>query len=203
MLVDVISTSTDEPLTLIGRAAGTSTDRSGKGDPAERALRCLRDDHMSVFEHASVTFSIRGISRACSHQLVRHRHIAVTELSQRYVTMDVRGDDDSWYVMPESMEDGYEAVFKDCMGTCAEAYRRAVEGGCRREDARYMLPGATKTNLTVTMNVRAFAEFLSKRSGDDTQWEIRTVAAYMASSVSALGGQWAELMGAIEEAYGL
>lgn len=103
MLSGIIAKTTEFPLQLIGSVAGVSTARGGSDDDkAKRARRCFKREHMSVFEHVSVTWRIEGISRACSHQLVRHRLASFCQLSQRYVVVNTDAD---WYVIPPSIRD--------------------------------------------------------------------------------------------------
>ena len=133
--------------------------------------------HGSVLEHCCFTFAIEGISRACSHQLVRHRIASYSQQSQRYVRGDKFG-----YVIPETVSknekllDEYEMYMRDTM----DFYRYMVEiEGVPKEDARYILPNATTTNIVVTMNARELLHFISLRSSKRAQWEIRELAQEM------------------------
>lgn len=167
---------TDRPLTFIGRAAGTSTDRTDKGDPVKRALGCIRMGHGSVLEHVGATFRISGVSRNCTHQLVRHRLASYTELSQRYTKLDVTGSD--WYVVPPTIaeDENASAFYRDTMKAAACAYLAMVDDGIPAEDARFALPGACKSTITVTMNLREFKSFHDLRSDRHAQWEIRAMS---------------------------
>ena len=110
---------------------------------------------MGVFEHACATFDIRNISRSCSHQLVRHRLASFCQQSQRYCKLDVRSND--WYVTPpDILADDYKRVWYDSlMAQYADNYRLALDQlDCKPEDARYLLPEATKTDIVMTMNCR-------------------------------------------------
>lgn len=178
-----------QPIYVISRAAGMSY---GKGDFKEsRVWHCLRNKHMSVFEHAHISFRIEGISRACSHQLVRHRMASFVQESQRYCEIDVDGD---WYVKPESLKGFSSAVFEGVMDCCAEAYIEALEDGIKPEDARFMLPEAAKTNIVMTMNWREFLHFLELRTSDHAQWEIRELATKMIAEVSEASVEGAEIL---------
>jgi thymidylate synthase (FAD) len=130
--------------------------------------------HTSVIEHASFTFSISGISRACSHQLVRHRIASYSQQSQRYVKA---GD----FVLPPKVEENEEAkrIFEEALQKCSETYQRLMDMGIPKEDARYIMPNATKTNIIVTMNARSLINFFSLRLEKDAQWEIRKLAKKM------------------------
>ena len=174
-----IVTATKDPIDVISLAAGTCY---GKEDVSPKRVRnCFNGGHMSVFEHASATFDIDGISRACSHQLVRHRLASFSQRSQRYCKVDVESDD--WYVVPPAFEsdapDSYlgespRKLFDKGMVNAAWAYQDALNAGIRPEDARFLLPEATKTRIMVTMNCRELFHFLDLRQGKGAQWEILT-----------------------------
>ena len=151
--------------------------------------RVLASGHDSVVEHVSFTFAVAGVSRALSHQLVRHRIASYSQQSQRYVKAD--GFD---YVKPESIRPldskhiripvpggGIEclnanAIFKEAMDCCQLAYNRLTELGIPAEDARYVLPNACETKLVVTMNCRSLLHFFELRCCNRAQWEIRALA---------------------------
>jgi thymidylate synthase (FAD) len=131
--------------------------------------------HHSVIEHASYTFSIEGVSRALTHQLVRHRIASFSQQSQRYVPIK-----EPSYVTPPSVakDEELKEKFDSAMGAAWLAYRALVEK-VPAEDARYVLPNACTTNITVTMNARELWHFLSLRTCSRAQWEIREVAEEM------------------------
>lgn len=147
----------------------------------------MSSGHESVCEHAVFTFAIEGISRACSHQLVRHRMASYSQQSQRYVKMD--GFE---YVMPESFtttvtddywntESGDNSTlaseeFETLMEVIGELYERMIRAGISEEDARYILPNACCTNIVVTMNGRELRHFFKLRCCTRAQWEIRELA---------------------------
>jgi len=139
-----------------------------------RALEtALRLGHTSVAEHASFTFAIDGISRACSHQLVRHRLASYTQQSQRSVKPTG--------VVTPKMGDDARHVFDHAMASSLCAYEELLALGVPKEDARYVLPEATKTSLVVTMNARELQHFIDLRTDDHAQWEIRELAERMRS----------------------
>ena len=194
MIVKIIAKTTDSPLSFVGSVAGMSY---GKGDPSrKRAVRCLELGHMSVFEHVSATWRIEGISRACSHQLVRHRLASYCQLSQRYVKVDT-GED--WYVKPPIADYSRSVRFDQLMELFGNHYKYLINAGMKPEDARYVLPEATKTNINVTMNMREFASFYALRADKAAQWEIRGLAEEMLGELQLLGGEWKDLTELIEE----
>ncbi len=161
----------------------------GAGYPGdERALalvrKVLESGHWSVTRGVTFTFSIEGISRACSHQLVRHTvGVAHEQQSQRYVEVDTdRGD---WYVVPPEIRADREALdrFQAQMAAAARTYRDLLARGVPPEDARFVLPNATKTNLVSTFSFEALKNFLAQRLCTRAQWEIRTLAKEMRREV--------------------
>lgn len=196
MLVEVIAKTTDSPLSFVGSVAGASY---GKDDPSrKRAVRCFELGHMSVFEHVSATWRIEGISRACSHQLVRHRLASYCQQSQRYVKV---GTDSDWYVTPQSIrENDLMCVeYEVAMHQCAGHFNSLLKKGVKPEDARFALPEATKTAIVSTMNLREFASFYAARTDKAAQWEIRELAEEMLGELRLLGGEWKDFTEMIAE----
>ncbi len=130
--------------------------------------------HHSVIEHASFTFAIKDVSRTLTHQLVRHRLASYSQQSQRYVNID-----DFDPVVPDSIEENEEAKekFDEMMEEVEETYSELKEiDDVPLEDARFVLPNATKSNIIVTMNARELWHFFSLRCCKRAQWEIRDMA---------------------------
>lgn len=148
--------------------------------------------HVSPLEHISFTFVVEGVSRALTHQLVRHRIASFNQQSQRYVNAKNFG-----FVTPPAIEanrrlsrlyDNTIATVRDSVTEMAETLKEIYleEGLSNRdaetkanEDARYLLPNATETNIMITMNGRALLEFLGKRLCLKAQWEISKMAEEM------------------------
>ncbi len=149
--------------------------------PSERVQSVLStimsSGHFSTLEHASYTFAIDGVSRALTHQLVRHRLASFNQQSQRYVKFK----DGIEVVKPGSVSESPEAsrVFDDAMAAAEEAYAALLELGVPAEDARFVLPNAAETKIVVTMNVRELLHFFSLRCCNRAQWEIRELALKM------------------------
>ena len=129
--------------------------------------------HHSVLEHAVFTFSVEGVSRALTHQLVRHRVASYSQQSQRYVSMK-----EPSFVTPHTVEGNPEArkVFDETMDAIWKAYAELESMGIPAEDARYLLPNGCTTNITITMNARELLHFFSLRCCNRAQWEIREMA---------------------------
>lgn len=134
--------------------------------------------HLSVTEHASFTFSVKGISRVCSHQLVRHRLASYTQQSQRYVKFK---KDELGFVTPKTIKNSsLRGAYEKMMEEISKLYEKLLkEEKIPAEDSRYILPNAAETNLTVTMNARSLLHFFGLRLCDRAQWEIRELAARM------------------------
>ncbi len=133
-----------------------------------------------LLRHSFFTFLVDGISRACSHQLVRHRPASYSQQSQRYVAMK-----NFPYVIPKSLKnikvkvEKRELTFNDLMETIGKFYQGAVEKGVPKEDARFVLPNACTTRILFTMNGEELVHFLRLRTCSRAQWEIREMAIKM------------------------
>ncbi len=144
-------------------------------------IRITRDaGHHSVMEHASFTFAIEDVSRALTHQLVRHRLASYSQQSQRYVNLKPLE-----YVIPPTISGKKEAAekYREVMDYLEKSYQELVDMGIPLEDARYILPNATHTNIVVTMNARELWNFFTLRTCMKAQWEIRTMAYIMLKQV--------------------
>lgn len=144
--------------------------------------RCVKSGHTSVLEHASITFSLTDVSRSLLAQLSRHRiGIALSVQSQRYVSMDSKNPDD--FVYPRYIGENKEVVNKLFSRKYEESlkdYEFAQSLGVKNEDARYLLPEATTTNMVMTMNLREILHFCGLRCCRCAQHEIRAVASIIA-----------------------
>lgn len=140
--------------------------------------------HFSTLEHASFTFAIDGVSRALTHQLVRHRLASFNQQSQRYVKFK----EGVPVVVPSSVQESEEAlnVFNEAIHAATDAYAKLVEMGIEAEDARYLLPNAAETKIVVTMNARELHHFFEVRCCNRAQWEIRDLAWQMLELVRPL-----------------
>jgi thymidylate synthase (FAD) len=129
--------------------------------------------HLSVLEHASAAFRIRGVSRALTHQLVRHRLASYSQRSQRYVS-----EGGFPYVTPPAIEGDPAAKrrYDDAVENARAAYEDLIALGVKREDARFVLPNATATEIVMTANFREWRHVLELRGHRSAQWEIRRLA---------------------------
>ena len=122
---------------------------------------CYRMDHLSVFEHVSLTFMVEGVSRSLLAQLSRHRiGVSLSVQSQRYVKMM-----DFDPVVPESLKlsEDRKLAFDDAMFEILGAYEKLIDLGVRPEDARAVLPNCTPTNIVLTVNLRSLDDLWRKR----------------------------------------
>lgn len=141
----------------------------------------IASGHESVLEHAVYTFEVKGVSRALTHQLVRHRMASYAQQSQRYVDMS-----EAAYIIPESIDkcltpatpDGcpLNIEYVNAIRKCEEVYRKLVDAGISPEDARYVLPNACTTNIVLTANARELRHIFALRCCERAQKEIRELA---------------------------
>jgi len=168
---------TGYPMETISLAAGRCY---GKDDVSENRVKtCFNNGHTSVFEHATVTFQVSGISRSCSHQLVRHRVASFSQKSQRYTKLTLKDlKEGDWYVTPPYILEDRKRKWdydKD-MESVLTNYLGLLDMGVKPEDARFLLPEGTKTDIVCSMNLREIYHFLDVRLSKNSQWEIRDLA---------------------------
>ena len=170
--------ATPNPIETIAKIASICYDSDPKN--ALGLVRHLyRNGHHSVFEHIYFTFKIEGISRACSHQLVRHRHCSFTQRSQRYCS-----EDGFEVVTPPSIRDiDQKDGYGNLMFDIAEHYNELQALGVRKEDARYILPNACATELYLSCNLRELIHIANERLCTRAQWEIRNLVKEMVALV--------------------
>ena len=179
MKVELISYSNlGEKVCGIGARTCTSDKIPTKEDDTSKALRsALSSDHDSILEHFTMTFAVSGVSRALTHQLVRHRLASYSQQSQRYVNMD-----EFEYVIPESIKSDRFALddYTDLMQYINDLYGAMVNDyHIPEEDARYILPNACCTNIIVTVNARELRHIAEERMCARAQWEIRELVTGM------------------------
>ncbi len=150
---------------------------------ADLVLKIMESGHTSTIEHVSFSFAIEGISRALSHQLVRHRIASYSQQSQRYVDGSQCN-----YIVPPAIAKNPKALqrFEEFMQEVGKAYNdihtlltEQGRGAKANEDARFVLPQAAETRIVMSMNCRSLLNFFSHRCCNRAQWEIRNVANQM------------------------
>jgi thymidylate synthase (FAD) len=155
-------------------------DKTPKKEQSAVLEQVLKLGHTSVIEHASFTFAISDVSRSLTHQLVRHRIASYSQQSQRYVNLNEPN-----YVIPPSIGKNkrMKKAYEETMEAIWAHYNKLLKLMIPAEDARYVLPNATCTNIMVTMNARSLLNFFELRCCLHAQWEIRLLANKMLQEV--------------------
>ena len=163
---------TCDPVLAIEEAASTCYD-SEPSSEGKIMRHCIKSGHTSVTEFADFTFRVTGISRALSHQLVRHRMASYAQRSQRYCE-----EDGFKYVIPHTIQNNQDALTKytSMMEQLEDCYEVLRSYSIPSEDARMILPNACETVVTVKMNLRSLMNFMNERLCTCAQWEIRELA---------------------------
>lgn len=162
---------TQNPIDRVEQVACVCYDSEPKDGKIAHA--CYKSGHQSVWEFCDFTFHIEGISRACSHQLVRHRMASYAQVSQRYVTATKNE-----YTVPLSIAKNNEIYeeYSSLMAQIKEFYSKMLAFNIPKEDARMILPNAIVTELYVKMNGRSLMNFMNLRLCTRAQSEIRELA---------------------------
>lgn len=152
-------------------------DELGDEDVEKLVRFVIKSGHHSTTEHINFTFAIEGVSRALTHQLVRHRIASYNQQSQRYVKFK----DNFEYVTPPSIEKDKDSKkkFDSLISNIHNLYKELLDSGIEAEDARYILPNASETKIIVTMDGRELLHFFTLRCCNRAQWEIRELAKEM------------------------
>jgi thymidylate synthase (FAD) len=209
MKVELIA-YTPEPELLIEKSARICYDSFDKINPPESTIKIIdhiiKSGHESVLEHANATFFVSEVSRALTHQLVRHRIASYSQRSQRYVK-----ETEQRYVTPPSIKNFEEvrlpnnnnivnvetgdliktnaakSIFIEAMYNAWNAYNELLKLGIKSEDARFVLPNACETEIIMTMNFRELRHFFKLRANSSqSQWEIRKMAKIMLQLISEI-----------------
>lgn len=170
MKVELLAVTPD-PERIIEIAARTCYQSEDKMVPEKLGQllpKLIAMGHESPFEHAYATFRVTEVSRAMTHQLVRHRLMAVSQKSQRYV-----GEGNFSWVVPPSVPPEKEADFNRDMESIRGMYAKWIGAGLKKEDARFVLPNACSTEIIVSANFREWRHIFKVRCHPRAQWEIR------------------------------
>lgn len=143
----------------------------------ERILKTvILKNHLSVLEHVTFTFSISGVSRVLTHQLVRHRIASYSQLSQQRTD----SSELEFTTPPEIQKDSeLEKEYHETIRSCQELYKRLVRNGISRGSARYILPFSFNTKIMTTMNARSLFNLFEQRECQVEEWEFRLVTRIM------------------------
>jgi thymidylate synthase (FAD) len=170
MKIELLSI-TPEPERVIEIAARTCYQSGDKMMPekiGQLLPKLIAMGHESPFEHAYATFRLADVSRAMTHQLVRHRLMAVSQKSQRYVSEATFA-----WVVPPSIPPEQVAEFNADMETIRNMYAKWKGRGLKNEDARFVLPNACTTEIVVSADFREWRHIFAVRCHSRAQWEIR------------------------------
>lgn len=156
---------------LIGKYAGECYN-ANRDEAAciRRAKKCKADGHLATMRFAHAVFHVSGISRICSHQFVRSKHLDFLQQSQRYVNQK---DVEFTYIRDN---DAANTQLYHHYQQCLDKYNQLIEQGVKKEDARLVLPEASHTSLYVVGNLQAWKDFIKLRADKHAQQEIREVA---------------------------
>lgn len=173
MKIELLAITQDSEA-LIEKGARICYDSTENPETRKQFIQNLiKRGHLGVIEHGVATFKIEGVSRACSHQLVRSRLVSWNQRSQRYVK-----EKGFKYVTPPSISSNKEAlkIYREGMAYARSLYSRLLYLNIPSEDSRFVLPNACETELIMTANFREFRHFLKQRLDSHSQWEIRKLA---------------------------
>ncbi|MHA2357723.1 MAG: FAD-dependent thymidylate synthase, partial [Candidatus Heimdallarchaeaceae archaeon] len=160
--------------------------------------RIVKNGHLSILEHNVYVFYVSGLSRVASHQLVRKRIASYSQQSQRYVSAE-----NFTAVTPETINASeFLDEYNQKLDECSKLYQKMVDGGVPKEDARFILPGATTTQLIASMNAHSLVDFFVQRLCVRSQWEIRRLAELMLEEVKKVSPLIFKDLGAYCDFYG-
>jgi len=150
--------------------------KSKPGYEKDLIAKALRDKTFDVIEHAVFMFELEGISRVCSHQVVRHRIASYDQESQRFSAVEKED-----FIIPHSVQSSPEAlrIYEEVIKHSLEVFKKLKELEVPKEDARFILPQSIGTKLVITANARSLMHFFWQRLAPQAQWEIRELADMM------------------------
>ncbi len=165
-----ITPNAEKIIENIGRTAYLSFERQKEGSEKAFIKMLIKAGHLSVLEHAYASFRLSGVSRAMTHQLVRHRICSFVQQSQRYVN-----ESNFEYVIPDSIcsDSSLKTKYEKLMENIRQLYKEFLDKGIKKEDARYILPNATTTQIVATANFREWRHIVELRGDKSAHWEIR------------------------------
>jgi len=166
-----------------GRTCYMSQERADDAGTPRFIRMLVSKGHLSVLEHAAATFRVRGISRAATHQIVRHRLCSFSQRSQRYVR-----EAGQTPVEPPSIESNKEAsaCFREAIASAQAAYDSLLRLGVPKEDARFVMPNATPSEIVISANFRELRHIIAVRGSRGAQWEVREMAACILEKMKSL-----------------
>lgn len=174
MNVDLVAYTPNPQRVIVAAARTCYLSFEKQNEESDRRLirKLIGMGHLSVLEHATATFRIKGCSRAFTHQLVRHRLCSFSQQSQRYVE-----EEGFQVVTPPRIREFPDAfqLYQKTMEMIRNSYRSLREMGILKEDARFVLPNAVASEIVFSANFRQLRHMLVLRGAPHAQWEIREV----------------------------
>ena len=165
---------TPSPESFIGKVAGIcygKLETSTEEQHIKRAAHCVEKGHLSTLRFAHATFHISGISRVCSHQIVRSKHLEFLQRSQRYCN-----ESETPFIEPEFKDDAQRDAYRLAVCEAGIAYNSLIERGMKKEDARLIIPQCVTTEMIIVGNFQSWLGFIKLRNTKEAQWEVRAVA---------------------------
>ena len=167
-----ITPDAEKLIETAGRTSYLSFNKQEEGTEKAFIRMLIKNGHLSALEHAYATFRISGVSKAFTHQLVRHRLCSFTQQSQRYI------DEGNFnYIEPDSIKGNpiAHSIFIKFIEKARNVYLELQRLGIKNEDARFTLPNAVESQIIVTANLREWRHIIELRGSLEAQWEIRRV----------------------------
>lgn len=170
--------ATPNPEIFIGKMAGICYGKTKSDDETciKRAAHCVHKGHLSTLRFAHATFHVSGISRVCSHQFVRSKHLDFLQRSQRYTEKQKTIYPPVLLNDENQLSEELDTMLEQLAMLSDICYSQALTEGVKKEDARFLLLQGAETELIATGNFQAWLDFIKLRSGKEAQWEIRAVA---------------------------
>jgi len=167
-----ITPNAEKVIEKAGRICYLSQDGITSGSHERFIKMLIGKKHESVLEHAYATFLVEGGSRSFTHQIVRHRLCAFSQQSQRYVN-----ENNFNFIIPPEVRHSKDAlvIYEDAISYLKNAYKRLVDLGIKREDARFLLPNAVESKIVISANFREWRHIFKLRCHQSAQWEIRNI----------------------------
>lgn len=163
---------------FIGKMAAICYDANTEREACiKRATKCADSGHLATLRFATAVFNISGISRVCSHQFVRSKHLDFLQRSQRYCK-----EVDAQFVYPGTKHD---TLISSAYQSAMSRYDALIAAGVKKEDARFVLPNGITTELNVVGNLQAWKDFINLRTDKAAQDEIRRVAIQINNTLAA------------------
>lgn len=176
---------TPDAANVIGLAAAICYDaKTDRESNIKRAAHCRDSGHLATMRFAQATFHVSGMSRVCSHQIVRMAHAGILQKSQRYVK-----ETSVEYIDPPTLalvESSDQLAWVTLQREAEALYLKLVYSGqMKKEDARYILPQGCSTEMNLCLNFQAWKDFLKNRNSKHAQWEVRNIAVEIQAQLAA------------------